>query len=358
MPDKKIVNIPIDERDLATLEDYLRDADVFTTSFNELGDTVYKAGTYLAENLLHETKIIFLLDRNVFTRLIAIARARRSELDDAHRVAAAVLSFAQTVDGLVEPCMALHEYAFECGDEPATEELLLFRILDNTHPQLLANIALGREILDIRGLVGPPSEGHVKGLSRTLWRWNAHYLTTLKIAEIELKGASPQKKLLEFIDWMGKDFLFSAPSLLLAMHYLAPKGPKKRLMKALRSRDRNRALAGVRNAAWDLTLVSEWVHRLRTQAEEHCLWVLVSQDRGLHRLARSLLVSQSISSDEHLRYMFCELWGMPLGCHLCEKYREWIESRKNMNTLPELSSELAKQMQNDLEIAVREGLAR
>lgn len=58
---------------------------------------------------------------------------------------------------------------------------------------------------------------------------------------------------------MYEDYLISGPAVMLAAHYLAPNSRRAGLLKFLRSRDRERAIAGVRNAAWDLVLLSDWL---------------------------------------------------------------------------------------------------
>jgi hypothetical protein len=64
------------------------------------------------------------------------------------------------------------------------------------------------------------------------------------------------------------DFIFGAPGALLAMLYFALNSPpKKGGFKNRNSRDREVALAGIRNAAWDLTQLSDLTAKVNAQAD-------------------------------------------------------------------------------------------
>ncbi|WP_369929397.1 hypothetical protein [Xanthomonas sp. NCPPB 2632] len=98
---------------------------------------------------------------------------------------------------------------------------------------------------------------------------------------------------------MHHDFILGGPSALLALLYLAPNSaPRKRLFKALRSPDRERAIAGVKNAAWDLTYISDFVKRVRETPFEHTQFLLASFDDGLRRIASLVFGRRDDESEE------------------------------------------------------------
>jgi hypothetical protein len=135
----------------------------------------------------------------------------------------------------------------------------------------------------------------------------------------------------ELIGWMYREFLLGGPALILAAHYLAPNAPRKRHLKNLRSADRDRALEGIRNAAWDLTLISEWVIDAAEQEPNSRLTLLTSFDRGLHRLARSVVDVNGVPSgpEERLREVFVGLWGERRGLRLAAELTECYSSLEN-----------------------------
>lgn len=160
---------------------------------------MFRAETYLRESLDHGTHFVFMMDRNLITRLIFLSRGESAT--HAHRVAAAVHAFAQTTDSLIEPNMALYELAATDGGDEALSELAEFRRLDNSHPQLFADIAIGRsDTLEVGCLSEEPGAHRERfDLTMSLRRWRACYTAALKIATLELSPASAEKKMSAFM---------------------------------------------------------------------------------------------------------------------------------------------------------------
>lgn len=120
-------------------------------------------------------------------------------------------------------------------------------------------------------------------------------------------------------------------ALTLAIHYLAPNSTRRRQLKGLKSPNRGRAIAGVRNAAWDLTLISEWVLRVGRQESDARLVLLTSFDRSLHRLARSVvdLEGTSVDVEDRLRADLMNLWGADAGKRLADAVCDCYASLEN-----------------------------
>ncbi len=274
-----------------------------------------------------------------------------------HRVAAAVLAFAQGVEALVEPSLALHEFAHTGKNLEAREELIAFRRIDNAPLRVLTDIALGRCNIFSHEPSEPRREVPMLNLERNPREWDCLYVAALKVAELELLSISPREKCVRLIDWMGGEFLFASTALLMGMRYFIPSGPHRRLMKHLRSANRDRAIMGVRNAAWDLTLVSEWASRVKQEDVNGCLWILVSMDKGLNGIARSIFHSSDESPDEAILRMCCSMWGRTDGRALCEHYLQWRKRREEGVVPPLLSREQAEHLKLQLESSVREAVS-
>jgi hypothetical protein len=58
------------------------------------------------------------------------------------------------------------------------------------------------------------------------------------------------------------------------------------MLKGLYKTDRTKALAGVRNAAWDLLLVNNLWERSQSVDQDNSIAMLASFDRGVHAVAR------------------------------------------------------------------------
>ena len=137
--------------------------------------------------------------------------------------------------------------------------------------------------------------------------WRRHYVILLKLAALELEsGTSPLRRATTLLRWLHTDFLFKAPSVVLALHYLAPKARRRGLLKGLRSPDRDRAVAGIRNAAWDLTLLSEWLKRAGAEKQAT---LLATSDRWVRTLAQTVGSTEAAETDEeHLRCQLRAFW--------------------------------------------------
>jgi len=316
--------VPVDPLDLRALAETLRNADVFTPTFCAPEIDRYDPAVYRDQSTRFETSTALLVDRNVLTRWIDVVRGAQPKHD--HRLAAAVLAFAQCAEIDIEPNIALYELAFTQGQAAAMDELLAFRLADHVHPGYWAELALSRadEIGELPNAV-PMRESDVAiDFTIKLRRWRRNYILALKIAELELQGGSSVDRILRLLSWMYKDFLLGGPALALAAHYLAPNSMRKRLLKGLKSPDRERALAGVRNAAWDLTLISEWAINVGRQVTDSRLVLLTSFDHGLHRLARSVvdIDGTSVDVEQRLRTDLVNLWGHNAGTRLADAVSE------------------------------------
>ncbi len=102
-----------------------------------------------------------------------------------------------------------------------------------------------------------------------------------------MAGGKSDKKMLELLDWVYHFWHFSAPALLLATQALSHDPPRD-IFKNIRSKDRNKALGGVENAAWDLVYITAWFERIKTQAEANELTVFCSRDKVLLKVAEWL----------------------------------------------------------------------
>lgn len=316
--------VPVDPDLLRTAASSLRDAAVLTPSFDAEGINYYDPTIYLHARSVEGTGTTLLCDRNVFTRWIALVRGETPTRE--HRVAAAVMAFALCAQIDIEPAMALHECAAEYGNALARDELLLFRVGLGVHPGYWLDIALG-----VDEALGEPEEVHflhddaTSDLALPLKRWRRNYVMALKLAELELEGGSAKARMQSYLEWMYTEFMLGGPAIALGALYLAPNASRRRLLKGLRSADREKAIAGIRNAAWDLSLVSHWLLGVAGQTESNELTILASFDRAVHTLART--VAEVDGGGNPMTMCFCSLWGAAAGKHLAEMVEALYASR-------------------------------
>lgn len=331
--------VPIDPPDLGKVAEMLRLSDVFTPTFITHEIDVYDPAVYLRQRDHFKTDTLLRLDRNVFTRILALARG--TQATDAHRLAAAVLAFAQCAKIEIEPNIALYEVAHQDGQATAVAELALFRRADHAHPGYWTEIALGRSdnLGGLPDLVPVSSRDLGVDFTMPIRRWRRNYILCLKLAELELAAGSAEDRLRTFVRWSYEEFLLGGPAIALAAYYLAPNAPRKRLLKGLKSDNRDRALKGIRNAAWDVSIVSQWLLDVEQQERSRQLVLLTSFDTAVHRLARAVgdIAGRSDIPDNPLRRSLCHLWGVEAGTRLAAE----IETRyANRNSLDRRINEI------------------
>jgi hypothetical protein len=232
---------------------------------------------------------------------------------------------------IIEPSLALYEAAATAGNNVANEELRQFRIADNIESIYWADVALGRSTrLSFTQPSDPPPVKSVD-FDMPLRRWRRNYVIALKIAELALRGGKAESQMTELLRWMYQDFLIGGPAAILAAHYIAPNSDRKGLLKSVRSPDRERAVGGVRNAAWDLTLLSDWLVRVQEQAQRNELSLLSSLDRKLVEFARLLTDEppEEPSAASPLSMIFESLWGAAAGRRLSTLTENYLSDAGN-----------------------------
>lgn len=269
--------------DLLKIADVLKARDVFVPGYIPDGGKLYEPYSFMLEGWAEKIDTVMLPDRNVVSR---IARVAQGEMIDAHmRVAAATMAFAQCLDILIEPSVSFHELAPNHGNSAALDELSWFRAADNGVNADWINAALGR--VDRIEPIPLSQQIDELDLSKPLSRWKRNYIAALKIAQIELAGGPALERVKTLFDWMYHEFIMAGPAALLACVYFAPRNPPRQgLLKQLRSSDRERAINGVRNAAWDITHLSDFAQHLNEHSNSDRRFIFLTFDESLRTIAR------------------------------------------------------------------------
>jgi hypothetical protein len=287
-----MVQLPADFplADLQQVASILEQADVFVPGYIPPDVGMYHLMGHFYGSMVDEVSLILLPDRNIVSRLAKLTTGCAA--DDQQRLAAAALAFAQCLDIQIEPSIAYHELGPTQGNASAHEELARFRLADSSNPSIWLDLALGRSD-SISSMGDPPVIEDSRDLTRPLHRWRLNYIAALKIGELELLPLTPFERTINLFEWMHDDFIRAGPAAIFACHYFAPAFPRKRLLKGLRSEQRERALAGAANAAWDITHLSEFVRQANNAHGSNTRFVFASLDEGLRRIAKTLFSTTS-----------------------------------------------------------------
>lgn len=228
-------------------------------------------------------------DRNLVSRMAGVARSGipSRPLDDPTQMALNVMASAQAMDIDIEPSIAFHELGHRLGNDRAHEELSWFRAADEAQADVWIDVAWGRAN---RLRVARPAEKASDNLSHPLHRWRCNYLIALKVAELELSESLPFERVKKLLDWMKNEFIVAGPAAMFSTMYLSPNTARRRMIKSLRSLNRQKAIAGIMNAAWDITHLSDFVRRSRNCEQDGTRNIFATADKNLARIATVLLV--------------------------------------------------------------------
>lgn len=135
-------------------------------------------------------------------------------------------------------------------------------------------------------------------LETKLRYFRRHYCALLEVARLDRTALRPSEKLHRLIDWSMDAGFFDGLAVAFAIVFFG-RHRAGRMMKHVRSPSKDRCLAGVRNAAWDLTYLSCWV-KYASDAKPY-LWIFATGDRVLARVARAAVGGEERSALELLR---------------------------------------------------------
>lgn len=252
---------------------------------------------------------VLLPDRNVVTRMARIARDGNIGRDDPpSRLALDLMAFAQAMDIDIEPGLALHELAQVMGNDVAVDELRWFRVADQGRAAAWIDLAVGRT-----DRLPPlqPSPQEELPLAVPPHRWRCNYAVILKATSLELDGSlSPLRRFEMLLDWMVKEFILARPAAIFCTMFFSERAARGGLVKSFRSADRKKVLDGIRNAAWDVTYLSELTRRAQPQSYDKARCIFASGDRALTELAPLLLLDEEEASyRQQMALRFERWWG-------------------------------------------------
>jgi len=304
--------------DIEQICSLLAEADPFVPAFEPNGFGLYSLAGQVWSLEFEEVETVILPDRNIASRMAQIARGEA--IGKNAQIIAAITAFAHFFDIMMEPGIAFHELAPQEGNEAALEELSWFRAADHGDKFDWLDVALGRR--DRLRQAGAPREPESHDLAKTLRDWNTNYGAVLKVAEIELfHPGTPFEKIMALLDWLHRDYFFAGQVATMACIFYGPiNAPKAGLVKGLRSPDRERAIAGAKNAAWDALYISALNAMVNKAAGGPKRFIYASLDRRARLIAR---MGMSFGGDgphrDVMQNILSEWWAAQEAAAIAEK---------------------------------------
>lgn len=328
-------------KDMKLTEQIIRANDIFVLPSN-IPD-IYDLNNYITAGQIQDRKLYALVDNNILTRAIALARGMEvpygSEQSKGYILAAATMAYLMAADFLIEPSMSIYEKASKSSHDAAVEELYYFRVADNIHTTEWINIALERkrqiasEELEIaKHHASRIKQAHESNYAKILNPWKVNYYFILKAAQLWKSNNDDVAAAEAFVSWMAEDSFFNPVSTVFALIFFSPKRLSK-MIKGINSDSSQKFHDGLKNAAWDLAYITQWAKYCRN-ADQDCLWLLCSNDRALREIALWYLADVSIQNP--LYSLLKKYWGNKKAKRISDTYDNTIskvdrnESKRNL----------------------------
>ena len=137
--DDIIYHSPLGPEKTTALQNLLREARCFSPSF--VGADPYLIESYVVQFARDMTKVTFLLDRNIYSQVLGLAKGAR--VTEKTRFAAGIMAFASCANAQIEPSLALYEGSDSGARAAWKNDLALFHKVDDIDPANWAALALG-----------------------------------------------------------------------------------------------------------------------------------------------------------------------------------------------------------------------
>ena len=310
-----VVWLPISKEDYSELRTLLKTQDVLVTGNYEDGGS-FDLPTYI---LSTDIEFRALFDRNILSLLVHLATGEPLSGDEEAkrhgRVACACIAFCILAKILIEPSMALYEYASTQGNTAAQNDYINFRAIDNVDPLIFIDIALGRSdripaehLLEIqKNLAISEDISPEPNFERRLRKWKLNYFYVLKMAALKRSGLSPLESALEFQRWQFEDSFCNAVASIYCLAAVSHQPPKGKMLKGINSNNSITLKQGLENAAWDIYLIQRFKDFMILP---HCpSWSLWTFDIAVREITRMLFVRDGEDQEKQLNRFYSQCWG-------------------------------------------------
>ncbi len=314
----------------------LRDHDPFRGKA-VLGFDWYDPSDIISKTVQYGTEFELVLDRNALSEVISLASPKRQAEDSQRRLAAAVMAFSLVTGIYFDANVAVSEPVGPNGIDGARSDTILFASLQCQHAQDYIDIALGRKDMIGADAIALETRPEMKACVNRLDldyrpRFRPEYGVALKLALIRLRGEPRQThawQLAELLRWSYEEFMFVAGAIVYGSLALSPARHRK-MLKGLNSGDVNKALAGVRNAMWDMALLRYWGRRILREGSANRYVMVCSFDRAVLTCATDFItLDGSESTGLHMiRNRWIDEWGERDGNALANQYTRYCLGQK------------------------------
>ena len=325
-----MANTVIEQDDYQKIIKLLEESDPFVLSPSNVKGK-YKIDQYRLASVRGDLRLKVLLDNNIFTRILPLAKGDSLEVgsqsDKATGLACAIMSFFIMGGFDIEFTLPLYERAYCKSKSSRGEDLYYFRVADNLHPQVYADVALGKkdcfpshDLEFAKNMVDkeyPPMDCSL--FDEIPVHWKHIYIKLLKACAVWKDTQSNMERVKRYIQWVRENSLFIPATESFVLLFFSENRLSK-MIKGINSNNKEKLIQGARNAAWDLLYITYWAEKAEKE-QGKTIWFICSNDKVLKKIAESIFIVKSADRDSFLGGLFEEYWGEKNGMQVLEIYK-------------------------------------
>lgn len=329
-----VADTVIDRTDYQEITKILKEGDPFVLSPSNIKEK-YTIDQYRLASLRGDVKLKVLLDNNIFTRILPLAKGISIEGNEqgkkAARFACSIMSFFIMGGFDIEFSLPLYERAYSEAEGSREEDLYYFRVADNLHPQVYADVAVGKkdsfpsyDLEFARDLVDTEyTSTDCSDFENPPILWKHIYLKLLEACKIWKDVDCNITRVSSYLQWVRESSLFIPATESFVLLFFSENRLSK-MIKGINSANKEKLIHGVRNAAWDLKYITYWGNKAE-QEQGQTIWFLCSNDNVLKKIAELMLIEKGNERNDFLKNIFMGYWGYEDGFKVFTQYQSLEE---------------------------------
>lgn len=273
-----------------------------------------------------------LLDRNIVSYLVAMIKGLNLsglKHQEPYRSVAALQSILKAGNILSEAGLSYHEYMDNNNLSKADDELSFFRAADNLDPNIYLDIFLNNRDVILPNEIKQFKSGELSSgkLPERITQFERNIVIVKKAIAISLsKNQTPYQTMIDLMDWIYDEYMFSAPS----FHFLSIYFSSWRISKMLKSN----SLKDIRNATWDITYLQQLIKCY--QKEPNTIWLFSTFDKAIRTTADLTFIRYDEDESNYMSRMedsYGSMWGKKYnyGSKLIKKLIRFTENPDDEN---------------------------
>jgi len=235
--------------------------------------------------------VTIIIDRNLLIAARELFDKRKIE-NDRHKFYVSLLAYAIFTNSIFDPTITIYEGGVNESINPIDDTLKL-RIIDNISLDTVLDLLYGNIdtftdtlLNSAKSLTKPLSPELLKeNYNKQLDLFKQNYPYMLKAALLlRFPGLNLYRRIKYFFEWMMNEYVTNAAAITLVIYSFYKSGG---LIRDYNTTDPNKLIASIKNATWDLTIISYLKEQTKEEPDRYFL--LATIDKNLLEAAKYFL---------------------------------------------------------------------